>query len=205
MLDGSPYQRLIALNGHDLSAAKQPEQQKKYQDAVAERQHESPHKRSERIAKYQAERKRDHTMLEQMTTAFDFHRVGKRMLSGHRVYVLKATPRKGYKPPDRDSQVLTGMEGTLWIDQEYPYVPTARAPRALKRSVEHLGSDYRGRPRKGRRRGSLRRTLLSTLFPPAFFRGPKVWSRCGHRNGRATADDEVPQCDVSVLSDPTHR
>jgi hypothetical protein len=31
--------------------------------------------------------------------------------------VLKATPRKGYKPPDRDSEVLTGMQGTLWIDQ----------------------------------------------------------------------------------------
>ena len=118
MLDGSPYERLIAVNGHDLSAAKQQEEQKKYQDAVAERQHESPDKRAERIAKYQADRKRDHTMLEQMTIAFDFHLVGKRTLSGHKVYVLKATPRKGYKPPDRDSQVLTGMEGTLWIDQK---------------------------------------------------------------------------------------
>ncbi len=118
MLDGSPYQRLIAVNGHNLSAAKQQDEQQKYQDAVAKRQHESPGKRSERIAKYQAERKRDHTMLEQMTTAFDFHLVGKRTLSGHKVYVLKATSRKGFKPPDRDSQVLTGMEGTLWIDEK---------------------------------------------------------------------------------------
>ena len=118
MLDGSPYQRLIAVNGHHLSAEKQQEEQKKYQDAVAERQHESPDKRSDRIAKYQAERKRDHTMLEQMTAAFDFHLVGKRRLNGRKVYVLKATPRKGYKPPNRDSQVLTGMEGTLWIDQK---------------------------------------------------------------------------------------
>jgi hypothetical protein len=118
MLDGSPYERLIAVDGHDLSAAKQQEEEKKYQDAVAERQHESPDKRSKRIAKYQAERNRDHSMLEQMTTAFDFHLVGRRTFSGHRVYVLKATPHKGYHPPDRDSQVLTGMEGTLWIDQK---------------------------------------------------------------------------------------
>ena len=27
-------------------------------------------------------------------------------------------PRKGYKPPDRDSEVLIGMQGTLWIDQK---------------------------------------------------------------------------------------
>ncbi len=53
-----------------------------------------------------------------MTSGFDFHLVGKRRLSGHKVYVLKATPRKGYKPPDHDSQMLTGMEGTLWIDQK---------------------------------------------------------------------------------------
>jgi hypothetical protein len=64
MLDGSPYERLIAVNGHDLSPLKQQEEQKKYEDAVAERQHESPDKRAERIAKYQADRKRDHTMLE---------------------------------------------------------------------------------------------------------------------------------------------
>lgn len=118
MLDGSPYERLIAVNGHDLSDAKKQEQETKYQDAVAERRHESPEERSKRIAKYQAERNRDRTMLEQLTVAFDFHLVGERMLSGHNVYVLKATPRKGYNPPDRDSQVLTGMEGTLWIDQK---------------------------------------------------------------------------------------
>jgi hypothetical protein len=116
MLYGSPYQRLIAENGNPLSASKQQEEEKKYQNALSERQHESADKRSARIRKYQAERKRDHTMLEQMTAAFDFHLAGNRMLNGHKVYELKATPRPGYQPPDRDSRVLTGMEGTLWID-----------------------------------------------------------------------------------------
>jgi hypothetical protein len=44
--------------------------------------------------------------------------VGKRTLGGHHVFVLKATPRKDYKPPNRDCEALTGMEGTLWIDQK---------------------------------------------------------------------------------------
>ncbi len=117
MLYGSPYERLTAVNGHSLSASKQKEEQQKYEKAVAERQHEGSDQRSRRIAKYQAERKRDHTLLQQMITAFDFHLVGKRRLDGYKVYLLKATPRQGYKPPDRDSEVLTGMEGTLWIDQ----------------------------------------------------------------------------------------
>jgi hypothetical protein len=118
MLYGTPYQRLIAINGHPLTADRQKEQQKKYEDEAAKRQHESPEERSKRMAKYQAERKRDQTMLEQMTKAFDFHLTGNRTLRGHKVYVLKATPRKGYRPPDRNSQVLTGMEGTLWVDRD---------------------------------------------------------------------------------------
>src|ERR1700751_2817795 len=72
MLYGSPYQRLIAVNGHPLPAARQKQEQEKYDKAVADRQHESPEQRSQRIAKYEAERKRDHTLIEQMTAAFDF-------------------------------------------------------------------------------------------------------------------------------------
>lgn len=117
-LFGTPYRRLIAVNGRKLDSAKEADEQKKYEKVVAERRSEAPDKRSARIAKYEAERKRDHTMLDQMTAAFDFKLVGEQKLKGRRVYVLKATPRKGYRPPDRDSQVLTGMEGRLWIDRE---------------------------------------------------------------------------------------
>jgi hypothetical protein len=118
MLFGSPYQRLIAVNGHDLSPAKQKDEEKKYQAAVSERQRESSDKRSQRIAKFEADRKRDYTLIQQMIVAFDFSLVGEETLMDHPVYVLKATPRAGYRPPNRDSAVLTGMEGTLWIDRD---------------------------------------------------------------------------------------
>ena len=118
MILGSPYERLIAEKGHPLSGSKAAEAQKKFEDEVAKRRRESPDDRSARIAKYQAERKRDHTMMEQLTAAFDFELSGKQKIKSRTVYVLKATPRKGYKPPDRDSEVLTGMEGTLWIDKK---------------------------------------------------------------------------------------
>ena len=117
MLYGSPYQRLIAVNGKRLSAEKDAEEQKKFEKVLSERRDESPEKKSARIAKYEAERKRDHIMLEQLTAAFEFKMLGEQNLKGKRVYVLRATPRKGYRPPNRDSQVLTGMEGRLWIDK----------------------------------------------------------------------------------------
>lgn len=118
MLYGSPYERLIAVNGHSLSAAQQKEEQQKYEAEAAKREHESPEQRSERIAKYNADRKRDQTMLDQMTSAFNFHLIGHQTLNGHKVFVLKATPRKGYHPPNRDSEVLPGMDGMLWIDRD---------------------------------------------------------------------------------------
>lgn len=118
MLFGSPYQRLIAVNGHDLGPAQQKDEQKKYEDVVQQRQHESPAQRSQRIARYEVDRKRDQTLIEQMTSAFDFSLLGEQDLMGHHVYVMKATPRNGYHPPNRDSRVLTGMEGTLWIDHD---------------------------------------------------------------------------------------
>jgi hypothetical protein len=118
MLFGSPYQRLVAVNGRPLSPTQQQEEQKKFEDAKAQRQGESKEERSQRIAKYQAERARDQTMINQMTAAFNFRLIGDRTMNGHTVYVLKATPRKGYRPPNRDSEALTGMEGTLWIDHD---------------------------------------------------------------------------------------
>jgi hypothetical protein len=89
MLDGTPYERLIAVDGKNLTNAKQKEEQEKYQKAAAERQHESADQRSRRIAKYQAERKRDHTLIQQMISAFDYRLIGKRSLNGFRVYVLR--------------------------------------------------------------------------------------------------------------------
>lgn len=118
MLYGSPYERLIEINGNRLSGAKEREEQKKYDTAVAERRNEPPGKRAARIGKYEADRKRDQTLTEQLTKAFDFTLVSDQEIKGRKVYVLKATPRKGYRPPNRDSRVLTGMEGTMWIDKE---------------------------------------------------------------------------------------
>jgi hypothetical protein len=57
-------------------------------------------------------------MISQLTKAFDFKLVGVRKLRGFTVWVLRATPRPGYNPPNMNAQVLTGMQGELWIDQQ---------------------------------------------------------------------------------------
>lgn len=117
MISDSPYEELIAVDDKPLSATEQASENQKLEKAKTQRQTESTEERQQRVAKYLKERTRDQLMMEQLTKAFDFKLVGHSRLNGHSVYVLEGTPRKGYKPPNMQTEALTGMNGKLWIDQ----------------------------------------------------------------------------------------
>ncbi len=116
MILGSPYRRLVAINGEPLSAVEQSQEQQQMNEAANRRRAETATERDARTAEYERERKRDHILMNELTKAFDFRYAGQSNVDGHDVYVLKATPRSGYRPPNTESEVLTGMGGTLWID-----------------------------------------------------------------------------------------
>jgi hypothetical protein len=116
MVLGSPCKRLVAVNGKTLPPEQQAAEQRKLEETIARRRSETPEERAKRIAKWERDRKRDHLLMEQLTEAFDFKLLGLQRLGRFHVYVLKATPRPGYRPPTTEAQVLTGMEGKLWID-----------------------------------------------------------------------------------------
>lgn len=118
MIEGSPYQRLLAINGKPLSAQAEADEVQKQKTAAEQRAHETADQRRQRIDKYQKDRARDHVMISQLSLAFNFSLIGQQRVRGFRVWALKAVPRPGYKPPNMDSQVLPGMEGELWIDQK---------------------------------------------------------------------------------------
>jgi len=128
MIEGTPYQRLIAANGKPLSPQQVQAEEKKQEQVAAQRRAESAQGRQERIAKYEKERKRNHAMMEQLTRAFNFQLLGQGKARGFTVYILKATPRPGYQPPNLETQVLLGMQGELWVDvKTYQWVKvTAR-------------------------------------------------------------------------------
>lgn len=116
MILGSPYKRLVAVNGKEISAEQQAAEQRKMQQSIAQRQAETAEQRGQRIAKWEKDRKRDHLLMEQLTKAFDFKLLGQQRLGPYQVFTLKATPRPDYHPPNMESQVLTGMQGKLWVD-----------------------------------------------------------------------------------------
>jgi hypothetical protein len=123
MIDGSPYNELLAENGEPLTGARAAVEKKKLQEETAQRRAESPAARQRRIAAYERERRQDHDLMREMVKGFDFQLVGQESVNGHNCYVLTATPRPGYRPISRDTRVLTGMRGKLWVDtREYQWV-----------------------------------------------------------------------------------
>jgi hypothetical protein len=117
MLDGSPYNKLIAINDQPLPASASAAQERKLKQVTAERQRESAGARQKRIGEYQRERRQDHALMAQMASAFDYKLAGEETVDGRRCFVLDATPKPGYQPVSRDTKVLRGMRGRMWIDE----------------------------------------------------------------------------------------
>ncbi len=118
MINGSPYNNLIAIDGQPLSAAQAAAEQRKLQQETNRRQTEPSAARQKRIAEYQKERRQDHALMAEMVKGFDYRLTGEETVNGRRCFALEATPKPGYRPPTRDTQVLKGMRGKMWVDTE---------------------------------------------------------------------------------------
>lgn len=117
MIDGSPYNFVIAIDGQHLAAPEKAAEQRKLQREINRRHNESARERDKRIAKYQKEQDRDHQMLREMVSAFQFRLAGEAQVEGHDCWILDASPKPGYEPDDHEGRVLKGMQGRLWIDK----------------------------------------------------------------------------------------
>jgi len=118
MIDGSPYNQLIAADGRQLSPQQAKNEERKLKREIQHRHHQTTGERQRRIAAYQRERRQDHALMSEMVKAFDFTLRGEEAVAGHRCFVLSATPKPRYQPISRDTKVLKGMRGEMWIDAE---------------------------------------------------------------------------------------
>jgi hypothetical protein len=119
MLEGSPYSRLIEIDGKPLSRTQEQQEQIKLNAESERRAHESASERRARVAKYQAARAEEHLLMQQMAEAFRFSLAGEQNVNGVDCYVLDAQPNPAYNPPVEKARVLLGMKGRMWIDKEH--------------------------------------------------------------------------------------
>jgi hypothetical protein len=123
MIDGSPYNRLIAEDGELLPAVEAAAEEKKLEVEISRRSHANPSARRQRIAAYERDRQQEHALMRDMWRAFHFRLLGEELVNGRNCYVLEATPNPGYRPSSNETKVLTGMRGKMWIDvREYQWV-----------------------------------------------------------------------------------
>ena len=117
MIDGSPYNRLIAVDDKPLSSIEQAGEVRKLEYEIQMRQEESEQARQKRIEKYLKERQQNSALLKGMLSAFDFKLVDQETVDGYDCWLLDARPKPGYQAVSRETKVLKGMRGRLWIDQ----------------------------------------------------------------------------------------
>jgi hypothetical protein len=123
MIEGSPYNKLLAVNDTPLSPARAALEEHKLQQEIARRLHETAAARQRRVARYERERRQDHELMAEMVEAFTYKLDGEETVDGRRCYVLDAMPKPGYEPKNRETKVLKGMRGKMWIDeQQYQWV-----------------------------------------------------------------------------------
>jgi hypothetical protein len=119
ILQGQPYEKLIARNDHPLSEKDAQKEQKKLDNEVEKRKKQSAAEK----AKLEKERLEEQKYLREFTEAFDFKVIGEEAVSGKPAWVILVTPKQGYRPKLSDAKMFTKLRGKVWISKdEYHWV-----------------------------------------------------------------------------------
>lgn len=114
-IDGQRYTRLIRRDGKPVSAEEQRREQRKLDDFAAKQKRRSP---SERSKAEDEERQERGEMLRLLPAAFDFRFEPESTVDGRPVYVISAVRKAGFKSHNKRTEVLSKMQGTIWVDKD---------------------------------------------------------------------------------------
>lgn len=114
MLAGRPYEKLIARDGKPLSERGAAKEQRKLDQELVRRQNESAADR----AKAEKARSEDRRFIHELPNAFDFRLEGTETVSGQPVWVIRAEPRPGFKPANKQAKMFQKVRARIWIEQQ---------------------------------------------------------------------------------------
>ena len=118
VIDGEPYEKLVARNGKPLSEAEARKEQQKLDRELARRRSEDPGRRSRRMSKEEKRRMEGREFAREIPEAFRFRLAGEERLEGRPEWVIDAEPKPGYKGKVKRADLLSKFRGRLWIDQQ---------------------------------------------------------------------------------------
>ncbi len=112
VLDGTPYSRLIAKDGHPLTGDEARKENEKFEKAMDTREHETPEQHARRLRKYRNERE----FLHEIPNAFNMKLLAPETVNSRTNYVIELTPKEGYVPKAKNARMFSDIEGKLWVD-----------------------------------------------------------------------------------------
>jgi len=118
VIDGEPYQKLIARNGKPLGEAEARKEQEKLDRELARRRNEDPARRSRRLSEEEKRRMEGREFAREIPEAFRFRLAGEERLEGRPVWIIDAEPKPGYRGEAKRADLLSKFRGRLWIDQQ---------------------------------------------------------------------------------------
>ena len=118
---GRSVERLISLNGKELSASEREKEDKRVQKEVEEiiKRREKKEQKEER-ARAKGEKKKDDDddiEIKDFLRISEITSVRREMFRGHEVIAFDFEPRKGFKPKNRAEDIVNKLAGTIWVDE----------------------------------------------------------------------------------------
>ena len=106
----APFEELTEHNGRPPSAEEQSKQAAKLDKLLRET-------RQERVARLR-EQQENRSFIREVPKGFDFQLIGEEVVNGRPAYVLRATPRAGYRGHGMYCKLMSKVEGKLWVDKQ---------------------------------------------------------------------------------------
>ena len=115
--EGTPYSQLVQRDDRPLPATEERREQEILAKSIAERRQETTTERAKRLSAYEGRPDWQREAWHELADAFDFRLAGERRLDNHSIFLIEATPRKGYQPRSRTAKLFRSLKARFWVDQ----------------------------------------------------------------------------------------
>ncbi len=109
-VDEAPFEELVEHNGRPPTA----EVQRRQAEKLDKLRHET---RQDRVARLR-EQQDNRSFIREVPEGFDFELIGEEVVNGRPAWVLRATPRAGYRAHGKYGKIMSKAEGKLWVDKQ---------------------------------------------------------------------------------------
>ncbi len=110
LIGDASLEQLVERNGRPPSVEEKRKQTEKLDKLMRET-------RAEQMARLR-DQQENRSFIREVPKGFDFQLIGEEVISGRPAYILRATPRAGYRAHGKYGKLMCKVEGKLWVDKQ---------------------------------------------------------------------------------------